>query len=95
VIDPKNLPKLPGQCCGNCKWFLYRDNVTRHATPRFPQEAGGNCAWPQPTLPLPSAITLSYGYRLHSRCYIRVTHTGCPTWEAGENVIESVPKEIA
>lgn len=87
----KDLPKLADRCCGNCKWFAYDGDVTQHAAPRFPKNAGGNCVWPEPATSLPVAITRYHQYRVYSRSYMGVTDTGCPTWEAGENAI--VPKE--
>jgi len=90
MIKPKNLPKISKdtECCGNFRWFNYTGEVTRHAKPRYPRDAGGSCVWPQPFQVLPQSITRAHAFqRAYSRNYCHALDDGrvCPTWEPGEN----------
>ena len=87
MIDPKALPKLPGQCCGNCKWFAFGGTLTNHNPPRFRVPSGGECIWPMPSWILPLSITRAHGFqRAYSRSYVWVKDDTCPTWEPGDTV---------
>lgn len=86
MIDPKDLPKLPGQCCGNCQWFYYIDVVSKHSPPRFPLNAGGRCEWPMPVIAWPISIRQE-DWKFTRRQWVWISDgPGCPAWAAGANV---------